>query len=176
MTTKLVDLQPQQGYVLRPEHYYSHEWFEAEQQNLFNKTWKFAGLETELSEVGDYLVVEVGYQPMLITRSENGKLNALHNVCRHRGAKMLTSCGKNQGISCPYHAWRYDLEGNLTHVPQKSTQFPDINTRDWGLLKGSVAVWDGLIFVHAGPLRLLRRGRSAAPGAFNTYGSVLVGS
>ena len=53
MTTQPTRLQPLEGYVLQPEHYYSQEWFDAEQKNLFNKTWVFAGLEAQLSEVGD---------------------------------------------------------------------------------------------------------------------------
>ena len=151
MTNQLIRLQPSEGYVLQPNHYYSQQWFDNEQKNLFGRTWTFAGLEAQLSEVGDYLLVEVGYQPMLVTRSKDGKLNALHNVCRHRGAKMLTECGRVQGISCPYHAWRYELSGELTHVPQQTTQFPDLKMSDWGLLKGSVALWDGLVFAHADP-------------------------
>ena len=121
MTNQLIRLQPSEGYVLQPNHYYSQQWFDNEQKNLFGRTWTFAGLEAQLSEVGDYLLVEVGYQPMLVTRSKDGKLNALHNVCRHRGAKMLTECGRVQGISCPYHAWRYELSGELTHVPVSYT-------------------------------------------------------
>ena len=148
MTRHLPISGPSQGYVLKPEYYFSQEWFDAEQKNLFGKTWTFAGLESQLKEAGDYLVVDVGFHPMLVTRSQDGRLNALHNVCRHRGAKMLLECGRAQGISCPYHAWRYSLTGDLTHVPQKSTQFPDLDNLDWALLKGSVEVWDGLVFVH----------------------------
>ena len=65
-------LQPSEGYVLQPNHYYSQQWFDTEQKNLFGRTWTFAGLEAQLSEVGAYLLVEVGCQPMLVTRSKDG--------------------------------------------------------------------------------------------------------
>ncbi len=144
-------LQPLDGYKLAPEYYYDPAWFDREQRELFGTNWTFVGFEHEIPNPGDYLVADVGYQPVMVTRDLNGDLHALHNVCRHRGIKMMSGCGNAKVISCPYHAWRYALDGKLEHVPQKREQFPAMQLEDWGMFKAGLGVWDGLIFVHAEP-------------------------
>ena len=149
--TDLSALQPLGGYQLPPNYYYSEAWFQREQQDLFARTWRFACFERDLAQPGDYRPVQVGNEPLLITRAADGKLHALHNVCRHRGIKLYEQCGNARALSCPYHAWRYTLQGELDHVPQHASQFPQLKLEDWGLLKGSVDRWAGMVFVHPDP-------------------------
>jgi phenylpropionate dioxygenase-like ring-hydroxylating dioxygenase large terminal subunit len=144
-------LQPLGGYQLKPEYYYEAAWFDREQRQLFGQQWTFVGFEHEIPNPGDYLIGDVGYQPVMVTRDLNGELHALHNVCRHRGIKMMSGCGNAKVISCPYHAWRYALDGKLEHVPQKKQQFPAMQMEDWGMFKAGLGVWDGLIFIHSNP-------------------------
>lgn len=144
-------LQPFGGYQLKPAYFYDQDWFDREQRDLFGRVWNFVGFEHEIPEPGDYLVADVGFHPIMVTRDLNGELHALHNVCRHRGVKMMTECGNAKVISCPYHAWRYALDGKLEHVPQRKAQFPHIQLEDWGLFRAGIGVWDGLIFVHPDP-------------------------
>lgn len=146
-----MNTQPEMGYQLEPTHYFSAEWYEREQAQLFSKNWTFAGFSHELKEPGDYVVVQVGHYPMLVTRDNGNNLNALHNVCRHRGIKIRDDCGKSKALICPYHSWRYALDGRLENIPQAETQFPLIKIEDWNLHRGSVAEWNGIIFVHSSP-------------------------
>jgi nitrite reductase/ring-hydroxylating ferredoxin subunit len=138
-------------WLLPPEAYLSQEWFEREQELLFERCWAFAGMTDDLPHAGDYTTITVGRQPLVVVRTPEGRLYAFHNLCRHRGAKLLEGRGNVQrGISCFYHRWRYDLDGRLTTVPQ-SDQFPDLCKEDWGLKPAAVDSWNGLLFVHVDP-------------------------
>jgi phenylpropionate dioxygenase-like ring-hydroxylating dioxygenase large terminal subunit len=130
--------------------YTSQEWFDLEQERLFERCWAFAGMEHELADDGDYLTVAVGRVPIVVVRTEHG-LRAFHNLCRHRGAQLLEGRGNvGRSISCFYHRWRYGLDGRLTGVPQRD-QFPGLCTDDLGLLPASVSTAAGMVFVHVDP-------------------------
>ncbi len=143
--------QPLGGYRLAPPLFFEPEWFEREQRDLFPQHWAFVGFEHDLADPGDYVVAEVGHHPMLVCRSLDGELHALHNVCRHRGIRLCAKAGNAKALSCPYHAWRYGLNGALEHIPQHREQFPTVALQDWGLLKGRVDTWAGMVFVHVDP-------------------------
>ncbi|MEE4301073.1 MAG: aromatic ring-hydroxylating dioxygenase subunit alpha, partial [Pseudomonadales bacterium] len=141
-------LQPGNGYRLPPEAYYDRAWYEREQHQLFRRTWNYVGQTRDLPEPGDYLTADVGGGPVAVIRGDDGKLRAFHNVCRHRGAKLLDDSGNCRAIVCPYHRWQYTLEGDLKNVPQQATQFPDLITSEWGLVPAALAEWRGLLFVN----------------------------
>ena len=135
--------------VLPVEAYTSQEWFEKEQKYIFSQTWQFAGLVEDLNEPGDYLTVQAGLNNILVVYSEDNKLKAFHNVCRHRGTQLLRAVGKGKKfITCPYHDWTYTLDGVLSAVPERKTQFPNLDMSQLCLHKASVGVWRGMIFVH----------------------------
>ena len=138
-------------WLLPREAYLSQDWFEREQEHLFERCWAFAGMTDDLPHAGDYTTVTVGRQPLVVVRTATGRLQAFHNLCRHRGATLLEGRGNVQrGISCFYHRWRYDLDGRLITVPQPD-QFPDLCKEDWGLKPAAVDSWNGLLFVHVDP-------------------------
>ena len=87
---------------------------------------------------------------------------------------MFNACGNAKVLSCPYHMWRYALDGRLEHVPQHLEQFPDVKLEQWGLLRGRVEVWAGLVFVHpdanAQPLQLWLGGLAERLKRFDTSG------
>lgn len=131
------------------EAYTSQEWFEREQRELFGKVWQFAGMESDLSEPGDYLCVNLGACPVIVIRDEAGQLKAFHNICRHRGTQLLEVTGKRKKvIQCPYHDWIYSLDGKLIGVPERRSQFPHINMSELSLFPAALAVWKGMIFVN----------------------------
>ena len=140
------------AWLLPAEAYTSQAWFDREQEALFEQCWAFAGMTDDLPDVGDYLTLTVGRQPIVVVRSPDGDLRAFHNLCRHRGAQLLEGTGNvARGISCFYHRWRYDLDGALTTVPQPE-QFPDLCREDWGLKPAAIDTWNGLVFVHPDPV------------------------
>lgn len=138
--------------VLLPKAYTSQDWFDREQEAIFSRTWQLAGFVEDLTEPGDYITVQAGLNNILVLLDDNKQMRAFHNVCRHRGTQLLRACGKRkQFLTCPYHDWTYSLEGELTAVPERKTQFPDLDLTTLPLHKASVDIWRGMIFVHPDP-------------------------
>ncbi len=136
--------------ILPGEAYISEDWFEKEQKEIFAKTWQFAAFEENLAENGSYLTTEVGPHSMIIIRGHDATLRAFHNMCRHRGTQLLRGAGKSgKAITCPYHDWTYNAQGDLISVPEEKDEFPNLDKSCLGLIKGAVGTWRGMIFVHA---------------------------
>ena len=129
--------------------YADAEVFEAEMERIFERTWVYAGHESELTAAGDYKTILVGTQPVILSRHEDGKVHALYNRCRHRGAVV---CRQERGHSnffrCRYHNWVYANNGDLIGMSQ-STGYPDDFDRSaYGLVPVSrMANYRGLIFI-----------------------------
>ncbi len=89
-----------------------------EQQALFEgPVWNFLCLETDLPDVGDWRTTFVGRMPVVVVRAEDGGITAFENRCLHRGALIcLDNAGHASDFTCVYHAWRYDLSGNLKSI------------------------------------------------------------
>jgi len=138
---------------LPPEVYRSPDVWEAECRIVLAKNWVCVGFAHELSDQGDAVPVSVAGQPLLLVRNQAGSIAAFHNVCRHRGL-MLVDAPKNVGklIRCPYHAWAYDLDGNLRATPH----FGGIDKHETdgfdpganGLVPVRAHVWHDWIFVN----------------------------
>lgn len=135
--------------ILPVEAYTSEKWFKEEQRLIFGNTWQFAGFIEDLKEPGDYITTQCGLQNILILKDKNLSLKAFHNLCRHRGTQLLRAVGKVQkAITCPYHDWTYNTAGQLISVPEKKSDFPDLELNKICLHKASVATWRGMIWVH----------------------------
>ncbi|WP_449431392.1 aromatic ring-hydroxylating oxygenase subunit alpha [Pseudomonas putida] len=131
-----------------PGSYYNDEViFKKELKYLFSRTWQYVCREDELRERGSYLTVTLGREPILLMRGQDNKLRAYHNICPHRGARLLQGKGKCQGIICPYHAWRFHDDGRLHHIPRKKW-FSDLNIDNLSLRPASVDSWRGFVFVN----------------------------
>jgi len=131
-----------------PGYYYEeNEVFAHEMQTVWRSTWQCVGRESELPNPGDYLTCLIGNQPLFVIRNACGELQAMHNVCRHRGARLLDGMGNCSVVRCPYHAWTYDLDGFLQGVPQAKL-FPDLDKSTVRLLSTQVDTWGGFIFVN----------------------------
>jgi len=92
---------------------------QSEQQRLFEgPVWNFLCLETEIPSPGDWRAGFVGAMPVVVARDTDGSIAAFENRCAHRGALICLDNGGTgaKDFHCVYHAWRYDLRGNLTSV------------------------------------------------------------
>lgn len=139
------------GYLLPPEAYYAADWYEREQRLLFGRTWHLVASAHELAEPGDYATVVAGHDPLLVLRGLDGRLRAFHGLCPHRGIELLRGTGNTRsGISCPYHAWSFALDGALRSVPQPE-QFPDLDLASCGLPPAAVGEWGGNVYAHPDP-------------------------
>ena len=131
------------------EAYTSQQWFDREQHMIFSKTWAYAGFVEDLTEPGQYISVQAGLNNIFIVMGRDRRLRAFHNICRHRGTQLIRAVGKTQkALTCPYHDWTYDLEGNLISVPEQDAEFKGLDKSCLGLKKASVDKWRGMLFVH----------------------------
>ena len=129
--------------------YTSQDWFDREQREIFSKTWCFAGFVEDVAEPGAYSSVQAGLNNIFIVMGRDRRLRAFHNICRHRGTQLIRTIGKTQrALTCPYHDWTYDLEGNLISVPDEEREFKGIDKTCLGLKPAAVDLWRGMIFVH----------------------------
>ena len=95
------------------ELYTSNEILSLEEDLIFNKEWICVGRATEIPKVGDYFTYQLGKQPIIILRDRSKKIKAMSNICLHRMMKIVEGKGNKKSFTCPYHAWTYNLDGNL---------------------------------------------------------------
>ena len=141
---ELIDLQ-RPGYALDQRFYMDPAIYQLELERIFTKNWILAGHLSELSNQGDFKVVNVANDSAIIVRSDDGTIKAFANVCRHRGSLVcLQNSGNCRKFTCPYHGWVYDINGNLTAARSMSKDF---DKTKYNLRPVSVDVLHGLIFV-----------------------------
>ncbi|PID95897.1 MAG: Rieske (2Fe-2S) protein [Alphaproteobacteria bacterium] len=139
-------------HLLPVEAYTSQEWYDREQREIFSKTWRYAGFMEDVSEPGQYITVQAGLNNIFVVMGRDRRLRAFHNICRHRGTQLIRAVGKTQkALTCPYHDWTYDLEGNLVSVPEEHEEFGKVDKSCLGLKPAKVDIWKSMIFVHPDP-------------------------
>ncbi len=112
------------GLSLEAPFYQSREVFDLDLAAVFSRQWIFVGSEPEIPEPGDYVTVEIGDVSVIVVRDEDEQVRAWHNVCRHRGARILNdSAGSVGNIVCGYHRWTYGVDGELLHAGQQPPSF-----------------------------------------------------
>jgi len=108
----------EQGYTLPATWYTDPALFVREKARIFRQSWQYVGLLEQVENAGDFFTCTMGDVPIVVTRDESGKLRAFINVCRHRGSELvLQACGNRKTLQCHYHAWTYNLDGNLRSAP-----------------------------------------------------------
>ncbi len=145
----------------------SPEYFEREREKIFQNAWWCVGRDEEISRPGDYLVrdIEAINASVIVIRGEDGAVRAFHNVCQHRGNKLLTEeRGRCRGMVCGFHSWTYDLQGQLAHVPDED-QFHKFDKSCHALSAVTLDTWNGFIFVH--PQDMPERGLHESFGELN---------
>jgi glycine betaine catabolism A len=137
----------------------SPEFYERERRAIFKRTWLNVGRVEQLPRVGSYFTRElpVVNTSLIIVRGKDDTVRAFHNICRHRGNKLVWNDDprdETQGVcrqfTCKYHGWRYDLEGALAFVQQPG-EFFDLDKEQNGLAAAHCDVWEGFIFVNVAP-------------------------
>jgi glycine betaine catabolism A len=143
-TARLVaDRRP--GHSLPAPFYNDHEIFDLDMSAVFARSWIFVGTEAEVAEPGDYRTVEVGSYSVIVVRDDEEQVRAWHNVCRHRGARILTDQQGSVGnIVCGYHKWTYGVDGRLVHAGQ---QPPSFDPGCFGLKPVHVRTVAGLVYI-----------------------------
>lgn len=132
------------------EHYVSDLMGRLERERLWPRVWQVACREEELHRPGSYILYDIGDQSIIVLRSESG-ISAFHNVCPHRGNKLLTKPrGNLVSFRCGFHGWKWDLEGNNTYIKDQDDwrQCGGLSSDAVGLGKVLVGRWGGFVFVN----------------------------
>ena len=135
---------------LPPACYFSEEFLQLEIDNVFRKQWICLGRTAEMPLRGDYICRKIIDSPVFAIRQKDDSIRAFANVCVHRGAQLLFGDGHASRISCPYHSWTYNVEGQLVGAPfmDKTSGF---DTADFRLKQLPCETWEGFIYVSLDP-------------------------
>ncbi len=137
------------GYALEGPFYTSREFFDLDIDAIFAKHWIFVATEPEIPEPGDFVTVELGRYSVILIRDDDGGVQALHNVCRHRGSRVLLDAKGSVGnLVCSYHQWTYAADGRLLHA---GDQPPTFDKECFGLKKVAARTLGGLILICLSP-------------------------
>ena len=131
-----------------PAWIYNHpEMTRLEIERILRPSWQIACHISEVPKPGDFRTLELGPDSIVVLRDREQRVRAYHNVCRHRGARILDGAGRCPGtIVCPYHGWSYNYEGALLGVPGKES-FPGLDRAEYGLKSVHVEVHLGFVFI-----------------------------
>lgn len=133
--------------------YASERVFAAEKTQIFQKLWLLVCHESEIPEIGDYRTTEIAGTPIILVRSEGGKIRALLNVCAHRGARIANNAsGNTRKFTYFSHLWSYDTDGRCIDIPRgEGYESVGVAPADCNLNQFRVEVRGGLVFVSLAP-------------------------
>ena len=102
---------------LAAKYYTDPEVFKLETNGLLARTWQFAGHASQLKETGDYFTFEMAGESLFCIKGRDGEIRTFYNVCQHRAHQLVSGQGQTRVVVCPYHAWTYELTGELRAGP-----------------------------------------------------------
>ncbi len=140
------------------EAFLSPEYAKAEADRLWARVWQMAGRLEEVPEVGNFITYDIGDDSILIVRAAPDRLKAFHNVCPHRGRRLVDTpngenraCGKRQRFVCGFHGWTYNLEGKNTFILDPQDWKGALTEERTSLSEVKVDTWGGWIFINMDP-------------------------
>lgn len=152
-----VRLPTTRAHLLPPRVFHDPAVLAYEREAWFAAGWVCVGREEDALGGGAYFLAQVAGESLIVVRGEDGELRGFYNLCRHRGATLVEEpCGALVRFQCPYHAWVYDLQGNL-RPPRHTELLENFRPAEWGLVPVRLATWQGFVFAdlsaEAPPLR-----------------------
>ena len=145
------------------ERYIGKEWLQKEYDLLWPRVWQWVCREEEIPNIGDFYEYRIGDQSFLIVREKEDKLNVFYNTCMHRGTRLVEGKHKYGGpgtfngnkaqfdgkITCVFHGWAYDLDGELCHLPgAKDFAKGMVKREEVCLRRALIDTWEGFIFIN----------------------------
>lgn len=127
--------------------YVDDAFFAREREAIFWTEWMCAARSETLAQPGDFIVLDVAGESVILVRARDGSLRAHYNLCRHRGSRLIE---KDRGtlrgsIACPYHGWTYDLDGRLIGAPFLDRS---VDRGELSLHRVAVDEWGGFTFIN----------------------------
>lgn len=152
---KMVDMATQQltkpGLAIDPYFYRSHVTYQSELENIVFKSWLYAGHISQIPNKGDYFLFDIGEDSLIICRDKKGEVQTMHNICRHRGARLCEEAkGNSRAFVCPYHGWGYGLDGKLK-AARDMHDVEGFDVENFSLIQVRMEIFQGMIFVNCDP-------------------------
>ena len=139
----------QESWSLPAWTYSDPDFMALEKEKVFLPSWHLVCHVSDIPAVGDYQSFAMYGELAIVVRGKDGAVRAFHNVCRHRAARLLDgghgNCGR--AITCPYHAWTYQLDGKLSGVPYLE-QYENFDRADHGLVPIELDIFAGFVFIR----------------------------
>ncbi|MHA5048189.1 aromatic ring-hydroxylating oxygenase subunit alpha [Streptomyces sp. SD15] len=160
LTPDLEDLASHPHAITDPkrvpaQRYYSADFAQLEKEKLWPHVWQVACRLEDLRETGDYIEYEINDQSILVVRESGSRIKAYYNACRHRATALGIGSGTFHGrqIVCPYHGWRWDLNGENTYVFASERGFTPgcLDKDNLRLREVQVGTWGGMVFINMDP-------------------------
>ena len=144
----MAEIKPCTTYV-DAQTYLEPAVFAHENKALFSNLPVPVAVSQDLPKAGSYMGVEVAGVPVILTRNREGEVQALLNTCSHRGTRLVGNgeCAEGMKLSCPYHAWTYNLDGKLIGVPREDCFEAGFDKADYHLGRVPCLEAGGLIWV-----------------------------
>jgi phenylpropionate dioxygenase-like ring-hydroxylating dioxygenase large terminal subunit len=124
--------------------------FEAERKGVLARTWQFAGHGSQLEHPGDYFAFEMAGESLFCIKGRDGEIRTFYNVCQHRAHQLVSGEGSTRVVVCPYHAWTYELTGELRAAPNTKS-VPGFDKSAVCLTEVRTELFLGFIFVNLDP-------------------------
>jgi phenylpropionate dioxygenase-like ring-hydroxylating dioxygenase large terminal subunit len=142
------EAEPERSRTLPGRYYWDPEIFEQERRRIFHRSWQYVGHVSMLPDPGSYIARDILDQGVFVLRDRAGELRAFFNVCQHRAHRLLEGEGKLSAfITCPYHAWAYDLAGALRSA-RGTEGLAGFERSDFGLVPVRLESFLGFLFVN----------------------------
>ncbi len=139
-----------EAITLPPECYTSEEWFDFERRAVFDRDWVCLGHHGSIPNPGDYVLINMNDDPLLVWRGQDKQIHVMSAVCQHRGHVLGEPRGGNaMALTCPFHAWTYDDHGTLTSAPEMDGTMPFEELKKNSCLPTiRTEIWNGFIFMN----------------------------
>lgn len=130
--------------------YLDPEFLKLELEKVFTRTWLMACRLEELPGVGCFVEYEIGGHSILIVREAKDSIRGYFNACRHRGTRLARGRGRVGSLICPFHGWRWNLDGSIRLVLDRE-EFVPRSDDDLGLVQVRAEQWGGFVFINMDP-------------------------
>lgn len=133
------------------EAYVSEEYARLEAEKLWPRVWQIACREEEIEQPGDFVTYDILDESIIVLRDKDGGIRAFHNQCRHRARRLTEGCGNKQRLTCPFHAWTWNLAGECVGMTRGEAWEGVRDKDDFPLLGVEVDTWGGWVFINMDP-------------------------
>lgn len=132
--------------------YHSEELLALEKEELFRRHWQLVGHVNDVPKAGDFITLDLVGERALVVRGKDGVVRAFHNLCRHRGSRVVAEPQGHcrNALVCPFHGWVYNLDGTLRGTARPGS-LPALDRTAYGLKPLEHEIWNGFVFVRFKP-------------------------